>query len=68
MDGFAFTDLNSRQEDLAGQREELEKLKKQASKKKGAVTSSQREQLERDELLKLRSAVLKKVWYYVEGY
>lgn len=62
VEGFAFADLNVRQEELASQREELEKLKKQISKKKGTVASTQREQLEREELLKIRAAVLKKVW------
>ena len=61
VDGFAFTDLNTRQEQLAGQREELEKLKKQMSKRKGAASSMQREQLEREELLKMRSTILKRV-------
>ena len=61
MDGFAFADLSSRQEELAAHREELERQKKQTSKKKGSVSNSQREQLEKEEILKLRAAVLKKV-------
>ena len=62
VDGFAFTDLTARQEELATQREELEKQKKQLNKKKaGTVASTQRDQLEREEILKIRAAVLKKV-------
>lgn len=61
MDGSAFADLSARQEELAAHREELEKQKKQTSRKKGSVGSSQREQLEKEEILKIRAAVLKKV-------
>lgn len=61
MDGFAFADLSTRQEELTAHREELEKQKKQSSKKKGSVSNSQREQLEKEEILKMRAAVLKKV-------
>ena len=60
MDGFAFTDVSARQEQVTNQREELEKQKKQIGKKKGPL-SSPREQLEKEELLKMRAAVLKKV-------
>ena len=61
MDGFAFSELSSRQDELATQKEELEKLRKQLTRKKGPVVASQREQLEREEVLKMRAAVLKKV-------
>ena len=61
MDGFAFADLSARQEELATHREELEKQKKQSSKRKGSVSNSQREHLEKEEVLKMRAAVLKKV-------
>lgn len=61
MDGFAFADLSTRQEELTAHREELEKLKRLSSKRKGSVSSSQREQLEKEEILKMRAAVLKKV-------
>lgn len=62
VDGYAFSDLSTRQEELTAQREELEKLKKHSNKRKGSVGSSQqREQLEKDEILKIRAAVLKKV-------
>ena len=60
VDGFAFSDLSSRQEQIAAQREDLEKQKKQLGKKKGALYSP-REQLEREEMHKMRAAVLKKV-------
>ncbi len=61
VDGYAFSDLSSRQEELTIQREELEKQKKQLTRKKAPVTSTLREQLEREEILKMRAAVLKKV-------
>ena len=61
MDGFAFIELTARQEELSSQREELEKQRKQLSKKKTSVGNTPREQLEREELLKMRTAVLKKV-------
>lgn len=61
VDGFAFSELCSRQEELTAQREELEKQKKQLNRKKAPVTSTLREQLEREEILKMRAAVLKKV-------
>ena len=62
VDGFAFSELTSRQEELAAQKEELEKQKKLLGKKKTPVTASQREQFEREEVLKMRTAVLKKVF------
>lgn len=60
VDGYAFVDLAARQEQVTAQREELEKQKKQLSKRKG-VQSSPREQMEKDEILKMRAAILKKV-------
>lgn len=60
VEGFAFSDLNTRQEELATQREELEKLKKQSNKKKCSAATL-REQFEKEEILKMRAAVLKKV-------
>jgi len=60
VDGFAFSDVSLRQDQVASQREELEKQKKQVTKKKGPLVSP-REQLEKEELLKMRTAVLKKV-------
>jgi tousled-like kinase len=66
VDGFAFADLSTRQEELAAHREELERQKKQSGKKKGSVSSSQREQLEKEEILKLRAGVLKKVCWCVK--
>ena len=61
VDGFAFSDLTTRQEGVAIQREELEKQRKQLGKRKTPHLSSPREQMEKDELLKMRTAVLKKV-------
>lgn len=61
VDGFAFSELSGRQEEVTAQREELEKQRKQLSKKKSGNVSSPREQLEREEILKMRAAVLKKV-------
>lgn len=67
VDGFAFSDLTTRQEELTGHREELEKQKKQLGKKKTSATTisthTHREQLEREEVLKMRAAVLKKVLF-----
>ena len=60
VEGFAFSDLNTRQEELTAQREELEKLKKQSNKKKASAITL-REQFEKEEILKMRAAVLKKV-------
>ena len=60
VDGFAFSDVSQRQDLVASQREELEKQKKQITKKKAPLVSP-REQLEKEELLKMRTAVLKKV-------
>ena len=61
VDGFAFSELSSRQEELAVQKEELEKQKKLLGRKKAPVTTTQREQFEREEVLKMQAAVLKKV-------
>ncbi len=58
VDGYAFTDLLTRQEVLTNQREELEKQKKMLSKRKG---TAQREQMEKDDVLKMQASVLKKV-------
>lgn len=61
VDGFAFTDLSSRQEGVATQREELERLKKQQQgKRKTPQLTSPREQMEREEMFKMRAAILKK--------
>ncbi len=60
VDGFAFSDITARQELVSSQREEIEKQRKLVGKKKGPF-SSPREQLEKEELLKMRTAVLKKV-------
>ncbi len=64
VDGFAFVELSTRQEELTSHRDELEKQKKQSGsgkRKAPGGSSSQREQLEREEILKMRAAVLKKV-------
>ncbi len=60
VDGFAFSDITARQELVSSQREEIEKQRKLVGKKKGPFASP-REQLEKEELLKMRTAVRKKV-------
>ncbi len=60
VDGFAFSELSSRQDLVSSQREELERQKKQMGKKKGQHISPQ-EQLEREEMFKMRAALLRKV-------
>ncbi|XP_064401132.1 serine/threonine-protein kinase tousled-like 2 [Halichondria panicea] len=79
VDGFAFSELGDRQEELTQQREEIEKQRKMISKRKPSVSTGGNkgksddgftrpstpsftplEYMERDEVLKLRAAALKK--------